>query len=191
MSGGLKKGKSYGRFSPEMAFTLVELLVVLAIIAVLAALLLPAIARTRESGRAANCLSNLHQLGIALQLYVQDNENKLPFMHDKSTNAAVETNGQTMDIVLSNHIVNMKVLRCPSDNQQVFEQTASSYGWNPILNGQNADRLNILNLTDNPHEIPVMFDKEKFHIIRGPKKAMNFLYADGHIKNLLELEGTR
>ena len=35
-----------------------------------------------------------------------------------------------------------------------------------------------------------MFDKEKFHIARGEKKAKNFLYADGHIKNLLVIEGT-
>src|SRR4051812_24405542 len=85
----------------EVAFTLVELLVVLAIIALLAALLLPAIARTKESGRSTGCLSNLHQIGIALQLYVEENQNKLPFMHDKSTNVVVETNGQTVDLVLS------------------------------------------------------------------------------------------
>jgi prepilin-type processing-associated H-X9-DG protein len=35
-----------------------------------------------------------------------------------------------------------------------------------------------------------MFDKDKFHAARGPKKELNFLYADGHIKNLLEMSGT-
>ena len=40
------------------------------------------------------------------------------------------------------------------------------------------------------HQMPLMFDKEKFHAARGDNKAKNFLYADGHIKNLLTVEGT-
>ena len=41
-----------------------------------------------------------------------------------------------------------------------------------------------------PISIPVFFDKESFHAARGPGKAVNYLYADGHIKNLLAIEGT-
>jgi prepilin-type processing-associated H-X9-DG protein len=42
----------------------------------------------------------------------------------------------------------------------------------------------------DPHAIPIFFDKEGFHVARGPGKAVNYLYADGHIKNLLTIEGT-
>jgi len=60
------------------AFTLIELLVVIGIIAILAALLLPALARAKESGRRAACKSNLHQQGIVLLMYAQENNNLLP-----------------------------------------------------------------------------------------------------------------
>ena len=49
--------------------------------------------------------------------------------------------------------------------------------------------MKIFNIQFNPHEIPVVFDKEDFHKARGANKAVNYLYADGHIKNLLTLEG--
>lgn len=56
-------------------FTLIELLVVIAIIAVLASLLLPALTAAKSRARAAHCVSNLHQLGIALSIYVGEQEN--------------------------------------------------------------------------------------------------------------------
>ena len=48
-----------------------------------------------------------------------------------------------------------------------------------------------LGLDFDPHQIPVVFDKEAFHAARGPGRGVNYLYADGHIKNLLVLEGTK
>ena len=170
------------------AFTLIELLVVIALIASLAALLLPVFGRAKESGRATVCLSNLHQMGLALQLYVQDNGNHLPYMRDKSL-----TTTNTLpspDLVLSNYLGNIHVLQCPSDRQNLFQTTGSSYSWNSLLNGENADHLTALGMQFDPHQIPLMFDKAGFHKARGPNKAVNYLYADGHIKNLLAIEGT-
>ena len=178
-----------GRF----AFTLVELLVVLAIVTVLAGLLLPVIGKAREAGRATACLSNLRQLGIALQLYVQDNNNHLPIMRDRSldTNAPPTNALPSPEVVLLNVLGAAQVLRCPSNRKQIYEQTGSSYSWNSLLNGQDAEHLKVLNIDFDPHQIPVFFDKEAFHSARGEKKGVNYLYADGHIKNLLAIEGTR
>jgi prepilin-type N-terminal cleavage/methylation domain-containing protein/prepilin-type processing-associated H-X9-DG protein len=67
-------------FRQGKAFTLIELLVVIGIIAILAALLLPALIQARERARRIACASNLHQYGMACQIYANDADNKLPVM---------------------------------------------------------------------------------------------------------------
>lgn len=72
-------GAPIRRLPRGSAFTLVELLVVIGIIAVLMTVLLPALHLARESARKAACLSNLRQIGIAIQAYANDNRGRIPF----------------------------------------------------------------------------------------------------------------
>lgn len=61
------------------AFTLVELVVVIAVMAILAALLLPALAQAKDASRKAACISNLRQVGIAIHAYATDNDGRIPY----------------------------------------------------------------------------------------------------------------
>jgi len=68
-----------GRKASRAGFTLIELLVVIAIIALLAAMLLPALARAKAKAQLANCLSNLKQLGMTFTMYTSDNREGFPY----------------------------------------------------------------------------------------------------------------
>ena len=177
--------------SGARGFTLLEVLIALFIIGLLSALLLPAIARSKASSRNTRCLNNLHQIGIALQVYVDENENRLPTMFDSPiavetgiTNTLLPTVGE----VLLPYLQNRNLLHCPSDNRDLFSQTGSSYAWNTVLNGQEADHLKWLDSSFAAHQIPVFFDKDAFHAEKSQGRAVNYLYADGHIKNLLTID---
>ena len=109
-------------------FTLIELLVVIAIIAILAAMLFPVFARARESARKIQCLSNVKNIAIAVQMYLADFDAMPPGMHDQAFQDAFDSWADDegcsratwvhpfmrWQVILDEYVRNRDVWRCPS-----------------------------------------------------------------------------
>lgn len=171
------------------AFTVVELLVVLAITGILAGLLLPQLGRASERARTTSCRSNLSQIGLGLRLYLDDHQNRFPTMQSRGGGPQV-TVTNTPEVILAPQLGASAVWKCPSDRRQ-FQETGSSYFWNFLLNGQSADRVRILGIPISGPGVPVFSDKAGYHARLGASLSQNHLYADGAVKQFFLLEPDR
>jgi len=104
--------------SRRNGFTLIELLVVIAIISILAGILFPVFAQAREKARGIACISNLMQLGKALQMYLQDYDGTYPAkVSPCDTGAGGEKYSLMWWDQLFTYVKNWEVFRCPSASQ--------------------------------------------------------------------------
>ncbi|MBC7525920.1 MAG: DUF1559 domain-containing protein [Chthonomonadaceae bacterium] len=105
-----------------LAFTLIELLVVIAIIAILAAILFPVFAQAREQARQSVCASNVRQVGLSVQMYLQDYDETLPIFY--AYNTLSQTGQRAMagdpahkgvELLVLPYIKSKEIFKCPDD----------------------------------------------------------------------------
>lgn len=171
------------------AFTIVELLVVISIIAMLAALLSPALQTSIQKAKSIKCVSNLRQIGVAVGQYMADpnNNNQFPPIYNtgvRNTNISSYTtntgSGSLQPLqCLSNYGVTMALLTCPSDTSP--DPIYGSYIWSPVLQGELPQDVHIyarggVFTINKLSTMTVCTDKGTPHLGK-----FNVLRADGHV----------
>jgi len=169
-------------------FTLIELLVTLSIIALLAGILLPALAKARERSRKTGCLGNLHQIGLALNMYLQDNRFIMPYCTMRPSNPPDnEKSFPGIAAVLKPYTGNSGIFLCPGDVDKTwFSREGSSYEWMSefMINGQSVDEKTFVIFEFKKF---IMMDYDNFHGPAGKLESKNYLYLNARVAGKPEL----
>ena len=163
------------------AFTLIELLVVIGVIALLVSILMPALGKAKATSRRAACRAQLHGLGQIVRMYLNDNND---FMPNAAQVPSEEPDLPSITETLMPYLDNKEAMHCPSD-KIYFEKEGTSYEYPFVLRGKQVNR-SFLGKKWGEADTPVLFDFGPFHNKPGKKGAINFLFGDGHVGDMMD-----
>ena len=169
---------TYMKRLKRKAFTLIELLVVIAIIGALVALILPKLADARKLARTTKCKHTLHGLGLAIEMYLQMNDDFMPVAAQMPSLGI--SNNEPIGVVMKDVIDRPEMLECPADRQGFFEREGSSYEYHTMLGGTKVGE-SFLSGEWPDSSTPVFNDYEPFHGPVGRPGSINYLFVDGHV----------
>jgi len=161
-----------GKSRPAAGFSLTELIITVLIVATLAGISYPLIRSGVRASHKAGCLGNLRQIGLGLESYLQDHNQRMPEIEAGRRSRSEDI--PVLETVLADYLESEEVFRCPADPDQ-FETTGSSYLWNNTQSGLLKTQLSFFG-TDDAARIPLVIDKEAWH--PGSNDGSNFLYAN-------------
>lgn len=164
-------------------FTLLELLVVIAVIAVLVGLLLPTIARARRYSQQVVCSATLRDIGAGWTMYMQNSPNAFPIAVNFPTASPPPPGEKTIMAALSRQLTSPGVWRCAGDDRNYFDRYATSYEyWPGIALAMDLNNAILLAGYAKHHgaKVPVLGDAEAFHPNRATTGRLA-VYFDGHV----------
>lgn len=164
------------------AFTLVELLVVMSILAILVSLLMPSFSKAKVMVRRTACRTNLHAIAAAMRMYLNDSKDVLPLAAQMPSLKL--NNDPPISEVLRPYVTQQAVFCCPADKDKLYyRQEGSSYEYQSMLGGQKVEN-SFFTKRFGESKTVVMNDYIPFHGPRGRLGSANFLFADDHVGDL-------